>query len=127
VVLLVRDITARRLSDELRAMQIATTRILNATPNFEAGAPRILETVARALGLWGRGGVAAGPRSGRARPARRLVGPGGRDGRLPPGAMGPRAGARQRPARRVWAAVAPVIIPDLAADPGFRDAPAARA
>ena len=126
VVLLVRDITARRLSDELRAMQIATTRILNATPNFEAGAPRILETVARALGLWGgeawlldrdRGVLVR--RGAWWAPAAEMGDFRRERWDLEPGLGSDLPG-------RVWAAVAPVIIPDLAADPGFRDAPAAR-
>ena len=126
VVLLVRDITARRLSDELRAMQIATTRILNATPNFEAGAPRILETVARALGLWGgeawlldrdRGVLVR--RGAWWAPAAEMGDFRREQWDLEPGLGSDLPG-------RVWAAVAPVIIPDLAADPGFRDAPAAR-
>ena len=126
VVLLVRDITARRLSDELRAMQIATTRILNATPNFEAGAPRILETVARSLGLWGgeawlldrdRGVLVR--RGAWWAPAAEMGDFRRERWDLEPGLGSDLPG-------RVWAAVAPVIIPDLAADPGFRDAPAAR-
>lgn len=126
VVLLVRDVTARRLSDELRAMQVALTRILNTTATFETGAPRILETLVRSLGL--RGGEAwllDLERSGLVRrgawwaPATEL-GDFDRerwDLELELGSDLP---------GRVWAAVAPVIIPDLAADPRFRDAPAAQ-
>ena len=126
VVLLVRDVTARRLSDELRAMQVALTRILNTTATFETGAPRILETLVRSLGLRGgeawlldleRGGLVR--RGAWWAPATEL-GDFDRerwDLELELGSDLP---------GRVWAAVAPVIIPDLAADPGFRDAPAAR-
>jgi diguanylate cyclase (GGDEF)-like protein len=126
VVLLVRDVTARRLSDELRAMQVALTRILNTTATFETGAPRILETLVRSLGLRGgeawlldleRGGLVR--RGAWWAPATEL-GDFDRerwDLELELGSDLP---------GRVWAAVAPVIIPDLAADPRFRDAPAAQ-
>jgi diguanylate cyclase (GGDEF)-like protein/PAS domain S-box-containing protein len=125
VILLVRDVTARRLSDELRAMQIALTRILNTAATFEAGAPRILETLVRSLGLWGgetwlldrdRGVLVR--RGAWWAPAAEM-GDFHRDRRdLELGLGSDLPG-------RVWAAGAPVIIPDLAADPGFRDARAA--
>ena len=53
VILLLRDVTASGKSEQLRAMQVAITRILSLATNFEAGAPRIIETVARALGMLG--------------------------------------------------------------------------
>ncbi len=53
LLLLVRDVTANGTHDELRAMQVAITRTLSMTPTFEAGAPRILEAVSRALGMLG--------------------------------------------------------------------------
>jgi diguanylate cyclase (GGDEF)-like protein/PAS domain S-box-containing protein len=53
VLLLVRDVTANGRAEGMRAMQVAITRTLGMTPTFEAGAPRILEAVARAMGMLG--------------------------------------------------------------------------
>jgi diguanylate cyclase (GGDEF)-like protein/PAS domain S-box-containing protein len=126
VLLVVRDVTARRLSDELRAMQVAIARILNSSPTFEAGAPRILETVARSLGMWGaeawlldrdRGTLAR--RAAWWAPAAELNGFDRKWWDLEPRLGGDLPG-------RVRAAAAPVIIPDLAADPVFGDTPGAR-
>jgi len=125
-VLLVRDVTARRLSGELRTMQVAITRILNSSPTFESGAPRILETMARALGMWGgEAWLLDRDRGVLVRHAAWWT---------PALDMGDfhherwelELGLGSLLPGRVWAAAAPVIIPDLAADPGFRDAPAAR-
>jgi diguanylate cyclase (GGDEF)-like protein/PAS domain S-box-containing protein len=126
VVLLVRDMTAGRRSDELRAMQIATTRILNTTPTFEAGAPRILETVARSLGLWG--GEAWLLDRDRGVLVRRGAwwAPAAEMDELHRERQDLEVGLGTGLPGRVWAAVAPVIIPDLAADPGLRDVPMAR-
>ena len=126
VVLLVRDISARRLSDELRAMQVAIARILNSAPNFEAGAPRILETVARSLGMWGgeawlldRDGGVLVRRAAWWAPATEL-------GDFHRERWDLELGLGSDLPGRVWSAAAPVIIGDLAADAGFREAPAAR-
>jgi diguanylate cyclase (GGDEF)-like protein/PAS domain S-box-containing protein len=126
VVLLVRDVTARRLSDELRAMQVALTRILTTAATFEAGAPRILETVVRSLGLWG--GEAWLLDRDRGVLVRRGAwwAPAAEMGDFHRERSDLELGLGSDLPGRVWAAVAPVIIPDLAADPGFRGARAAR-
>ncbi len=125
-VLLVRDVTARRLSDELRAMQVAITRILNSSPTFEAGAPRILESMAKALGMWG--GEAWLLDRDRGVLIRRAAWwtPATRTSDFHQERWELELGLGSDLPGRVWAAAAPVIIPDLEADPGFRDAPAAR-
>jgi diguanylate cyclase (GGDEF)-like protein/PAS domain S-box-containing protein len=126
VVLLVQEVTARRHSEALLAMQVAIGRVVSTSPTFEAGAPRIIENIARALDMVGgeawlldrdrgvlvrrAGWWASAVETGEFQRERW-------DLELGLGSDLP---------GRVWAAAAPVLIPDLTADPGFRDAPAAR-
>jgi diguanylate cyclase (GGDEF)-like protein/PAS domain S-box-containing protein len=126
VVLLVRDITARRLSDELRAMQVAIARILNSAPTFEAGAPRILETMARSLGMWGGEAWLLDRDRGVLVQRAAWWGPATELGDFHRERWDLELALGRDLPGRVWSAAAPVIIGDLAADPGFREASAAR-
>jgi diguanylate cyclase (GGDEF)-like protein/PAS domain S-box-containing protein len=57
IIAVVRDISERRRTEDLRAMQFAVTRILGDCPTIEEAAPHMLRTIAAALecqaaGLW---------------------------------------------------------------------------
>jgi diguanylate cyclase (GGDEF)-like protein len=121
VILLLRDVTASGKSEQLRAMQVAITRTLSLATTFEAGAPRIIETVARALGMLGGEAWLLDPDRGLLTRRASWWTPSINAGAFDQERWDLALQLGSDLPGRVWAAAAPVVIADLASLPDFRD------